>query len=115
MLLVTIKSCAKYPTGYATITAVKFEIQTKANNNPVNTIKPPDSCEKLANTRKNTIAGNTKSNISFITKLVVNNNDFKYSGKKSPSKKTLRIMKINFAGKLKKTLLKFVNFDLLGL
>jgi hypothetical protein len=107
--VVTIKSCVKNPTGYAIIKAVKFEIQTNDISNPVNTINPPESCEKLENTRKNTIAGSTNRSISFIAKLVVSNIDFKDSGKKDPSKKALRITRVSFAGKLKKNLLKFVN------
>ncbi len=84
-------------------------MHTRDNNNPVNTTNPPDNWAKLAKTRKNTIAGSIKSKISFIAKLVVNNSDFKDSGKRSPIKKAVRIMNISFAGKLKKNLLKFMN------
>ena len=84
-------------------------MQTKDINNPVNTIKPPESCEKLANTRKNTIAGNTNKSISFMARLIVSNIDFNDSGKKDPNKNALRITRVSLTGKLKKNLLKFVN------
>jgi hypothetical protein len=104
------KSCAKNPTGYEIIRAVKFEIQTNAIRRVVNTINPPESCAKLENTKKNTIAGSTNRRISFKTKLVVSNIDFNDSGKKDPSKKAPRMTRVSFAGKLKKIFLKFVKF-----
>jgi hypothetical protein len=89
---------------------VKFEIQTNEINREVNTMNPPESCEKLENTKKNTIAGSTKRRISFSVKLVVSNIDFIDSGKKDPSKKALIMTRVSLAGKLKKNLLKFVKF-----